>query len=699
MVTLLSEIAERTQQDNQYLGDAGIGRMREQAARMEGAPAQARFKLLLDLGREELRVGNTEDAIERLLAANALLPELPENGRQSAATYATILLGVSYLRWGETQNCVARHTSESCIVPIRGSGVHVNQEGSRKAIEQFNRTIEIAGDSWERIPAIWLLNLAAMTVGEYPDGVPAALRVPPEIFAEVSGFPRFTDTAPALGINGFDLSGGAVVDDFTGDGLLDVFTSTWDTNGPCRFMVNRGDGRFDDRTAAAGLTGILGGLNLVQADYDNDGDIDLLILRGAWLDAAGRHPNSLLRNNGDSTFSDVTFDAGLGDAHYPTQTASWADYDNDGDLDLYIGNEAKPGQNFPCQLFRNNGDGTFTDLARDAGVENLRYAKGVIWGDYDNDRFPDLYVSNARFPNRLYHNNGDGTFTDVAMQLNVAAPIDSFPVWFWDFDNDGALDLFVSSYFMKPSLTRLFAVASSYLGLEHQAETRRVYKGDGKGGFTDVATQLGLTRLTLPMGSNFGDLDNDGFLDFYLGTGYPSYLGLIPNVMFRNHGGTRFVDVTTAGGFGNVQKGHGVVFADLDQDGDQDVLEQMGGAFPGDGFGNVFYENPGFGNSWIVIRLAGGQSNRFGVGARIRAEITENGKPRTIYKHVNSGGSFGCNPLTQQVGLGQADRIDKLEIYWPTSDQTQRFDDVAVNQAIEIAEGSNEFQRFAWGAN
>ncbi len=462
-------------------------------------------------------------------------------------------------------------------------------------------------------------------------------------------------------------------------------------------MVNRGDGGFEDRTAEAGLTGILGGLNLVQADYDNDGDIDLLILRGAWLEAAGRHPNSLLRNNGNSTFTDVTFDAGLGDAHYPTQTASWADYDNDGDLDLYIGNEAKPGQDFPCQLFRNNGDGTFTDVARDAGVENLRYAKGVIWGDYDNDRFPDLYVSNGRSPNRLYHNNGDGTFIDLAMQLNVAAPADSFPVWFWDFDNDGALDLFVSSYYMKSSLTRLFAVASSYLGQEHPAETRRIYKGDGHGGFTDVAAQVGLTRLTLPMGSNFGDLDNDGFLDFYLGTGYPSYFGLIPNVMFHNKGGTQFVDVTTSGGFGNLQKGHGVVFADLDQDGDQDVLEQMGGAFPGDGFGNVFYENPGFGNSWIVIRLAGVQSNRFGVGARIRAEITENGKPRTIYKHVNSGGSFGCNPLTQQVGLGTADRIDTLEIYWPTTDQTQRFADVAVNRAIEITEGNDEPRRFAWG--
>ena len=147
------------------------------------------------------------------------------------------------------------------------------------------------------------------------------------------------------------------------------------------------------------------GLNLLQADYDNDGDLDIYVLRGAWLGQAGRHPDSLLRNDGKARFRDATFDAGLGEAHYPTQTAAWADYDNDGDLDLYVGNEV-----FPCRLFRNNGDGSFTDVAEFAGVTNDDVAKAVVWGDYDGDRYPDLYVSNFGGPNRLYHNNGDGTF-------------------------------------------------------------------------------------------------------------------------------------------------------------------------------------------------------------------------------------------------------------------------------------------------
>ena len=145
----------------------------------------------------------------------------------------------------------------------------------------------------------------------------------------------------------------------------------------------------------------------------------------------------------------------MGHAHYPTQTAAWADFDNDGDLDVYIGNENLSGSDYaPCQLFRNNGDGTFADVADAAGVTNGRFTKGVAWGDYDDDGLPDLYVSNLAGDNRLYHNEGDGTFVDVAGELGVTGPHKSFPVWFWDFDNDGHLDLFVSQLRMGPGHPR-----------------------------------------------------------------------------------------------------------------------------------------------------------------------------------------------------------------------------------------------------
>ena len=192
-------------------------------------------------------------------------------------------------------------------------------------------------------------------------------------------------------------------------------------------------------------------------------------------------------------------------------------------------------------------------------------------------------VSNMGTENRLYRNNRDGSFTDVASKLGVTRPIVGFPAWFWNYDNDGALDLFVAAYgtVNRPDVAD---VAASYLNMRHRADLMRLYRGTGQGEFVDVTAEQRVTRVTLAMGANFGDLDYDGFPDFFLGTGYPLYEGVVPNVMYHNRrgGGT---DVTTAGGFGHLQKGHGVVFADLDNDGDQDVFEQIGGAYPGDAFG------------------------------------------------------------------------------------------------------------------
>jgi hypothetical protein len=194
------------------------------------------------------------------------------------------------------------------------------------------------------------------------------------------------------------------------------------------------------------------------------------------------------------------------------------------------------------------------------------------------------------------------------------------------------------------------------------------------------------------MGSNFGDINGDGFLDFYLGTGYPDYEALTPNAMYLNRGGRSFTDITATGRFGHLQKGHGIAFADLDNDGDQDVFEQMGGAYLGDKFGNALYRNPGFGNRWIAIQLVGTQSNRSGIGARIHVVISEGAETRSIYKHVNSGGSFGANPLRQYIGLGNADKIERLEIYWPTSDTTQIFRNVPMDRFIRIQENADQYK-------
>ena len=691
MKRALREAAVESSGANPYMGFDPLDRIRRELASDSPIGAKHRGELLRDLGQEELRVGREGDAIEHLSEARELFERPGARVSRTARLDVIFDLAVAHMRQGETQNCCFRRASQSCIFPIEGNGVHLVRAGSEAAVGCLLDVLAEAPPAGSLyLKARWLLNVCHMTLGSYPDGVEAKYRLDPELFAADEAFPRFEDVAPRVGLASFDLAGGAVVEDFDGDERLDVISSTSDPEGPMHFWHNAGDGTFDERTTAAGLDGLVGGLNMVQADYDNDGDVDVLVLRGAWWRELGCHPNSLLRNDGAGRFTDVTFAAGMGERHYPTQTAAWADYDNDGDLDLYVGNEYGAGP-YPCQLFRNQGDGTFVDVAEEVGVRNLGFAKAVVWGDYDGDRWPDLFVSNMGDRNRLYHNAGDGTFTDVAVEAGVARPISSFPSWFWDFDNDGALDLYVASYGGEQRPPDLADVVRSYLGMPFAAERSRLYRGDGAGHFTNVAGKQGLNLLTFAMGSNFGDLDNDGWLDFYLGTGFPYYEGLMPNLMYRNRGGTGFANVTTAGGFGHLQKGHAVVFADLDDDGDQDVLEQLGGQYPGDAFGNVLYENPGASGHWLKVRLVGTTSNRSGLGARLRLDVVEDGRPRSIWRWVGTGGSFGGNPLRQEIGLGGAEVVQRLEIWWPTSDTTQVFEDVAADRMIVVEEGSDAF--------
>ena len=687
----LDAIARSAADEHFFQGDKTARELRAALSRLPSdAPSQQRWKLHHQAGVVELRLGEVRESIRHFTQAYELFEAASLPARWRSRTRFD--LAIAYLRLGEVENCCQRGAAESCILPLRGAARHARKEGSLQAIRFFGEVLdESSEDERLAMQARWLLNVAHMTLGTHPEGVPERHRIP--LSALRSGgsstesersapFPRFVNVATALGLDTFNLSGGAIVDDFDGDGYLDILTSTWDTQENGRLFFNQRDGTFSQRDRSGGLPELRGGLNMKQADYDGDGTLDVLVLRGAWLGPRGRYPNSLLRGRGDGSFVDVTFDAGLAEVNYPTQTAAWADYDNDGDLDVYVGNESTPRLEAPSQLFRNNGDGTFTDVASSAKVAQRAFTKGVTWGDFDGDRWPDLYVSNLRGPNRLYHNQGDGTFLDVAESLGVTRPEHSFPAWFWDFDNDGALDLFVSSY-----RGRVETVAAHYLGKTVSEGLAHLYRGDGRGGFLEVAAAQGLGYPVLTMGSNYGDLNGDGYLDFYLGTGDPDFWSLMPNLMFLNRGGTGFDNVTYEGGFGHLQKGHAVSFADVDNDGDLDVFQQMGGAYRGDAFYDAFYENPGFGNHWLTIEVVGTRSNRSGIGARIQVDVSEDGEERSIYRHVTSGGSFGANPLRQTIGLGKADVVRQLTVYWPTTNATQRFSDVGLDRALRIREG------------
>ena len=603
--------------------------------------------------------------------APQMMPELEE------------VLGTAYLHKSEMENDVYRKPGDRCIFPPSHIFQYKNVADSQKAVDYFTRFLARNPDSLE---VRWLLNLTYMTLGKYPAGVPAKYRIDPSVFASKEDFPRFADVAPAAGLNSFSMAGGVIVDDFDGDGLLDVVTSSYDQCEPLHFFHNNGDGTFTDRAQQAGLGDQLGGLNLIQADYNNDGCMDIFVLRGGWQQAM--RP-SLLRNNCNGTFTDVTEAAGLADP-IASQTAVWADIDNDGLLDLFVGNEQGP-----SRLYHNNGDGTFEDIAPTAGVDRVAFTKGVVAADYDNDGFVDFYVSNLGGDNFLYHNNHNNTFTEVGKQAGVQAPWMSFATWFFDYDNDGLPDLFVTSYYMSTDEN-----LRSQLGLPHKAETLKLYHNQGDGTFRDVTTEVGLDRVFDPMGSNFGDIDNDGFLDFYLGTGTPPYGDIMPNVLFHNQGGKKFVDVTAASGTGELHKGHGVAFADLGNNGYEDLIAEIGGAVPGDRHAIRLFQNPknlpnaGEKNDWISLKLVGQKSNRAAIGTRIKLTVQDEGKDqRFIYRTVGSGGSFGASPLQQHIGLGKDARILDLEIWWPATNTRQNFPDVGKNQFLEIHEFAKDYTK------
>ncbi len=691
MVAALEVAASEILDSAPYLGAAQARSLRQQLA--TNTDPRLRLQLQYQLGLAELRLGREDEAVAQLEAAVASIEGFGDALPPKLAAVLRYNLGVAYLRLGEARNCCLRNTAESCLMPIQGGGVHVEREGSEKALATFIAlTKGLPPEDRTRRRARWLLNVAAMTLGEHPQAVPKDLRIPAAAFTSESDFPRFPNVAQRVGLARESLAGGAVVDDFDGDGLLDVVVSSWRPDAPLALMRNLGDGRFEDQLARSGLEGIVGGLNLAPADYDNDGDLDLLVLRGAWLGAHGHLPNSLLRNDGDWRFTDVTFDAGMGARPQPTQVATWADIDNDGDLDVFVCNEASARDPAPSQLWRGDGDGRFVDIAAAAGVTNDRFCKGASWGDIDNDGDPDLYISNLGAHNRLLRNDTEGErvrFVDISSAAGVIEPIASFPTWFWDYDNDGNLDLFVAAYEADAADT-----GDAHLGLPSPAATHRLYRGDGRGGFTDVTARAGLTRPTSVMGSSFADVDNDGLLDMYLGTGAPPFDMLMPNQLLRGAPGGAFEDVTYAAGLGHLQKGHGVAFADLDHDGDLDVFEQLGGAYPGDDFADSLYENPGFpGRRWISLELVGTRSNRAAIGARVHLRVRDaDGGERSIHRHVTTGGSFGASPRRVHIGLGEASAIESLELRWPGASAPLSLSGLPLDAHVRVVEGAASFE-------
>ena len=500
--------------------------------------------------------------------------------------------------------------------------------------------------------------------------------------------------------------------DFDQDGWLDIFLVNGtrlegfpkDVAEPgCHLYKNNRDGTFTDVTAKSGLGGIVGwGQAACIGDYDNDGWDDLFVTYFG--------PNQLYRNNGNGTFTNVTKKAGLLQEGKPRWNtgAAFLDYDRDGHLDLFVGNyidldlaTAPVPESGPCLyksimvacgppgmtggkniLYRNNGDGTFTDVSAKSGILDTTstYALGVLVADLDNDGWPDIYVANDSMPAALYQNKHNGKFEDVAIEAGCALSADGKPqagmgVSAADYNSDGKLDI----------------VKTNFAG-----DTPSLFKGSGGMAFEDVtfAAGLGVNTRFLGWGCGFFDFDNDSWPDILICNGhvYPEVEQLKTEaayaqrkVLFKNLRNGKFEDITAEAGSGMTElaPARGAAFGDYDNDGDVDVVVNCVNTIP-----QLLRCDSKLKNNWIKVKCVGVKSNRTAIGTRLHV-VTKgaDGKPHQQADEVRSGGGyFAQNDLRIHFGLGEAAVVDELSVRWPTG-ETQTFKNLAANKLYIIKEG------------
>jgi len=531
--------------------------------------------------------------------------------------------------------------------------------------------------------------------------------------AEAS-FPTFRDIAREVGITAMNIHGGEAKDyiveangngaaffDYNRDGNLDVLIvngSTLDrykAGGDSLVVLYRNDGnRFTDVTANAGLKTTGWGMGVCVADYDNDGNSDF------YITAYGA--DALFHNNGNGTFSDVTAVARLSDSRWSTGCA-FGDYDRDGDVDLYVANYvafsektiAARGKNNLCRylgidvfcgpiglsgeadiLYRNNGDGTFTDVTIAAGIKDPNYyGFGVVFNDFDNDGWPDIYVANDSNPNLLFRNKRNGTFEEIGLVSGTALSESGraqsgMGLTTGDYDGNGYLDMFVTNF---------------------AGDTNTLYRNLGNMLFVDSTVAAGLGETALPYlgwGTSLADLNNDGLLDIFVANGhvYPQVDGLKVGQqylqrkeLYRNLGNGTFQEIASnvSADFLIGKSARGSAVGDFDNDGDLDILVVNLNDRPS------LYKNDGNSNHWIGFRLEGTRSNRNAIGARV--EIEADGRKQI--SEVRSGGNYiSHDDMRIHFGLGEAQRVDRVRIRWPNGN-TEELGGFEADRYVTVREG------------
>jgi ASPIC/UnbV protein/VCBS repeat protein len=538
--------------------------------------------------------------------------------------------------------------------------------------------------------------------------------------------------------------GGISAADVDNDGFYDLFIPDGVAS---RLFRNRKDGTFEDVTAAAGLTGLDGVSVGVFADYDNDGFKDLFVSR------TFQH-NQLFHNRGDGTFEDVTARSGIGE-DCCTTVASWADYDNDGDLDLYVGRYLDPRTKIPTtfyarngepnQLYRNDGGGRFTNVTEEAGVGDTGLCLGSAWGDYDGDGDADLYVVNDFGRSTLYRNDGDGTFTDVTADTGTLAYGAGMSANFGDYDNDGRLDLYTADirsehgWFAEPPTVWRYMANSWRQGVwrtdmplyfqifrqsgthfvevfQEMAAGNHLLRNRGDGTFEDVSWKSGANPIGWFWGSVFADFDNDGWQDLYSADGWvyndketeielsflnnvvgsqdvyktgkffdPKHFGRLSwhgwerNRHLLNRGDGTFQEIGRPAGTDLLTNSRGVAAADFWNRGVVDL------AVAASADRHALLRNEvGTRRHWLEVELTGTKSNRDGVGARIT--VLSDGKRLT--REVAAGDGYASQSMLRlHFGLGNAQKIDELTVRWPASGTVQQFRQVPIDRIVQITEG------------
>jgi hypothetical protein len=493
--------------------------------------------------------------------------------------------------------------------------------------------------------------------------------------------------------------------DYDNDGWMDIYLVN---SGPCDFYTppqplrnalyrNNRDGTFTDVTQKAGVPGNAYGMGVAVGDYNGDGFPDIYVTQ---------YPNSILyRNNGDGTFTDVTAKAGVAAPGWAT-SAVWFDYDNDGRLDLFVcrfvdysktklkfcGDTVTGERHYciptiydpmPCWLFHNNGDGTFTDVSKESGISQYKAkAWGVVAADINNDGRMDLYVTNDTVPNFLFANRGKGKFEEIGMLAGVALsafgkPRSGMGVDAADYDQDGWIDLFEAN-------------------VDH--EMYSLYHNDKNEVFTDAANPNGIgaaTRMMSGWGLKFFDYDNDGNIDLLLCNGHPDdeVEKMMEGVTFRepmllfHNTGKGFENVSMASGsiFSRPLAGRGLALGDFDNDGSIDVLVSLNNAAP-----ILLKNNAGRENHWLGVRLVGTKSNIDAIGAKI---TYQSGDLQRHQFKVGGGSYLSAHDPRMVLGIGKRTKIDWLEVEWPQpSGKKERISNLPIDRYVTIVEGEGKWK-------